>query len=587
VLTGGAVVLGRGRAGTAVAAALSATGASVTVLGRDAGPAAQARAAAGADVVVLAVPDDVLAGLATELGAHGGFGPDQLVVHLAGSRGLAVLSPAAAAGARVAAVHPAMALTGGHSDLGRLRGAAVGVTAGPLAQEDALALARCWGGVPVLLDEHERVAWHAALTQAATFGAALALDSAHALAGLAVPDPAAVLRPLVEAAVGGALSRGGDGLTGPAARADAGTVAAHLSVLDAPHARRYGELSALTAGLAAASRPRRAPLVVRSQAELAAALALAPRPRALVMTLGALHEGHSAHLRRAREAVGAGGSVVLSVYLNPLQFGSASDLDAYPRTLDADLATAAAGGVDVVFAPDTATVYPDGPPVVRPDPGPLGAELEGAARPGHFAGVLTVVHRMLRLVAPDVATFGEKDHQQMTLVRRLVADLGPDVEILEVPTVREPDGLARSSRNSRLDAAARESARALPRALWAGAAAGDRGAAEVLEAARAVLSTAVVRVDYLVLRAPDLGPAPATGPARLLVAAEVGGTRLLDTVAVQLGAATAGGGAAARLAAVDLPSARPPARDLPAARLPAARLPAARLPAERATTGGR
>jgi pantoate--beta-alanine ligase len=526
-------VVGAGRAGRAVAAALTRSGWTVAVLDRSAGPASQAQRCRRADTVVLAVADDAIGALVEALAGAGAFGDGQLVVHLAGSRGLAVLAPAAAAGARVAAVHPAMAMSGTAADTDRLAGAAVGVTAGPGAEQPALDLALAWGGHPILLGADDRPRWHAALCIAANFAAATVLDGADHLSALGVADPRGVLRPLVTAAVASVLDAGGAGLTGPAARGDAGTIAAHLGVLDPPARRRYRELSALTAGLAP-GRPLTTALV-RTRDELDAALCLAPRPRALVMTLGALHEGHLEHVRRARELVGPSGSVVLSVFLNPLQFGAAADLAAYPRTLDADVRAASAAGVDVVFAPDVATMYPDGPPVIVPDPGALGSELEGASRPGHFAGVLTVVHRMLRLVAPDVATFGEKDVQQLVLVRRLVADLGPDVEIVAVPTVREPDGLARSSRNARLDPAARRQAMAIPAALAAGVTAAPHGGAAVLDATSAVLSAAGIVVDYRELRDLDLGPPSETGPTRLLVAATVGGTRLIDNVTLDLG----------------------------------------------------
>ncbi|HEX5497330.1 MAG TPA: pantoate--beta-alanine ligase, partial [Mycobacteriales bacterium] len=250
----------------------------------------------------------------------------------------------------------------------------------------------------------------------------------------------------------------------------------------------------------------------------------------VVMTMGALHEGHAANIRAARACCG---TVVVTVFVNPTQFGPGEDLDRYPRTLDADLELCAAEGVDVVFAPPVAEVY-RGPAQVTVHPGPLGAELEGASRPGHFAAVLTVVHKMLHIV-PDArhAFFGEKDYQQLTVIRRMVHDLDLDCRIHPVPTVREPDGLARSSRNRYLSGPERRAAAALPTGLRAGVAAGPSGPAAVLAAAGAVLdSEPGVDTDYLVLRGPDLGPAPGSGPARLLVAARVGATRLIDNMPV-------------------------------------------------------
>lgn len=259
---------------------------------------------------------------------------------------------------------------------------------------------------------------------------------------------------------------------------------------------------------------------------------------ALVPTMGALHAGHDALLRDARHRADV---VLASIFVNPLQFGPGEDLASYPRTLDADLDHCRREGVEVVFAPDAETVYPGGAPAVTIDPGPLGDDLEGAARPGHFRGVLTVVTKLFGLVRPDVAVFGTKDYQQLVLIRRCVLDLCLAVEIAAVETVREPDGLALSSRNRYLSTTHRESARALSRALRAARAQASRGGDAALGAAEAVLREAPdVQPSYLELRDPDLGPAPLTGPARLLVAARVGTTRLIDNLAVTLGMREAG-----------------------------------------------
>jgi len=258
----------------------------------------------------------------------------------------------------------------------------------------------------------------------------------------------------------------------------------------------------------------------------------------VVMTMGALHAGHAALLRAARAGTaGQGGTagadhLVATIFVNPLQFGPREDLSRYPRTPEADLEMCRAEGVDAVFAPPREEVY-RGEPVVAVDPGPLGDLLEGAHRPGHFNGVLTVVLKLLNLTRPGASYFGEKDYQQLTLVRRMVHDLDVPVEIVGVPTVREPDGLALSSRNRYLEPADRESALALPRALRAGVAAAEAGlsADKVLAAARAEL--AGVAADYCELTDPVLGP-PRAGPARLLVAARVGNTRLIDNAPLDL-----------------------------------------------------
>jgi pantoate--beta-alanine ligase len=272
--------------------------------------------------------------------------------------------------------------------------------------------------------------------------------------------------------------------------------------------------------------------LVHSRADFAEAHAKLSGPVGLVLTMGALHAGHLALMERARSSCE---SVVATVFVNPLQFGPTEDLAVYPRTLERDVQACASVGVDVVWAPSVEDVYPDGSAQVRVDPGPLGAELEGAARPTHFAGMLTVVAKFLGLIRPSVAFFGEKDYQQLTLITRMAADLELGVGIVGVPTVREPDGLALSSRNVFLAAEDRQRALVLSRALLAGQAAAGRGAAAVLAAARAALRTEPdVRADYLELRAADLGAAPQHGAARLLVAARVGGTRLIDNVAVTL-----------------------------------------------------
>jgi pantoate--beta-alanine ligase len=252
----------------------------------------------------------------------------------------------------------------------------------------------------------------------------------------------------------------------------------------------------------------------------------------VVMTMGALHAGHASLLATARAEVD---HLIATIFVNPLQFGPNEDFARYPRALEADLAMCAEYGADAVFAPPPAEMYPTGQPLVRVDPGPLGTILEGAIRPGHFHGVLTAVLKLLNLTRADDAYFGEKDYQQLVLVRTMARDLDLPARIFGVPTVRESDGLALSSRNLYLSPHERKSARALSRALRAGAAAAQAGEDHVgtLAAARAETDrTPEVALDYLELTDPWLGPAPATGPARLLVAGRVGSTRLIDNVAI-------------------------------------------------------
>ena len=308
-------------------------------------------------------------------------------------------------------------------------------------------------------------------------------------------------------------------------------------------------------------------IVSRTKAELRAALATLPGTKALVMTMGALHEGHLALVAEARRRAE---HVIVSIYVNPLQFGPNEDFAAYPRDLAADLALL--GDVDLVFAPTDEEMYPR-EPLVRIDPGPVATVLEGATRPGHFAGVLQVVAKVLIAVGPDYAMFGQKDAQQLALISTMVADLDIPVEIVPVPIVRDADGVARSSRNAYLSPQEREHARALSQALRAGmnrslseersdapnhgdaphsgvstqpaASRNDRGEdaasltgrhESVLTAARAVLDSAPgVRLDYLVLVDPTTFTELAPGATRglLAVAAWVGTTRLIDNTIVE------------------------------------------------------
>jgi pantoate--beta-alanine ligase len=281
--------------------------------------------------------------------------------------------------------------------------------------------------------------------------------------------------------------------------------------------------------------------VVYSRAQLSAARSELVGPVSVVMTMGALHEGHAALIRTAART----GTVVVTIFVNPLQFGPNEDLDRYPRTLEADLQLCAEAGAALVFAPTPDVVYPNGSPLVRLDPGPGGDLLEGASRPGHFAGVLTVVNKLLHLTRPDRAYFGEKDFQQLCLIRQMVTDLDMGVEIIGVPTQRDSDGLALSSRNRYLSAEQKPTALALSRALAAGVAREGQGRDAVLAAARAVLeaeaTTGDLRIDRLDLIDPITLTDAVAGPARLLVAAilpgAAGPVRLIDNTAVQLGSA--------------------------------------------------
>ena len=342
----------------------------------------------------------------------------------------------------------------------------------------------------------------------------------------------------------------------------------HVSTEPAPTPVPAPRSSLATPGDAGA-----AAALTRSRAELAAALAAAPGPRAVVMTMGALHEGHFDLVREAARRVGQAGTVVVTIFVNPLQFAPSEDLDSYPRDLEGDLAglTQTLTGVDgalgvgrlVVFAPTPEVIYPAGQPSVRIDPGPIATVLEGRTRPTHFAGVCQVVLTLMHLTSPRWALFGRKDAQQLAIIESMVRDLAVPLEIVPVDIRRESDGLAMSSRNAYLGPEQRKQALALSRALRAGrdvaveaAASGARpDPASIRRAALASLEASDgIEVDYVALVDPtgfeDLTDAglglPRRAAARegvgeglpavglLAVAARVGTTRLIDNTLIDL-----------------------------------------------------
>ena len=280
--------------------------------------------------------------------------------------------------------------------------------------------------------------------------------------------------------------------------------------------------------------------VIRTVAEARAAcdrIRADGRTVGFVATMGAFHEGHRSLMRRARAERDA---LVVSIFVNPLQFGDAHDLEAYPRDEEADLADAEREGAELVFAPSAGEMYPDGAPEVTVDPGPLGERIEGASRPGHFRGVATVVAKLFDVVGTCTSFFGEKDAQQLAVVRRMVRDLSMPVEIIGCPIVREPDGLAMSSRNARLTAEQREAAPCLFLALGEAAAAaraGERDAATLIALmAREIGATAAARLDDATVVDDRTFEEIATiePPARALVAARFGDVRLIDNLLLPL-----------------------------------------------------
>lgn len=275
--------------------------------------------------------------------------------------------------------------------------------------------------------------------------------------------------------------------------------------------------------------------VTSTPAGLRGEIASSPRPLVLVPTMGALHKGHLALIRRAREKAGPGGTVAVSIFVNPIQFDRAGDLAAYPKPLEDDLAKCEAAGADLVFTPESGSMYfPDRS--INVTENLLSRHLCGATRPGHFDGVCTVVLKLFNLFQPDAAVFGEKDVQQLAIIRRMVRDLDVPVEIIGYPTVREADGLAMSSRNVRLAPEHRADAPRIRRALEGARSLlqfGERAATPFLAAARKHLEESpLLRIDYLELvDAETLQPVGhIKKPAVLATAVFYGDVRLIDHV---------------------------------------------------------
>ncbi|MGC0249271.1 pantoate--beta-alanine ligase [Pseudactinotalea sp. Z1748] len=598
----GVGVVGAGRVGAVLGSALRAAGHAVVGLSASS-TASRDRAEAmlpgvpvlgveevveRSELVLLTVPDDVLADLVSGLATLERFVPGQLVVHTAGRYGTDVLAPAMQRGAIPLAIHPAMTFTGTSMDLSRLVGAPFAVTAPGPVLPIAQALVVEMGGEPVALPETSRALYHAALAHGANHLVTLTAQAIRVLGAAGIEDGGAMLRPLLSAALDGALRAGDGALTGPVARGDGGTVAEHLETLarlDAegtsadvlptyrtlarattqralatgrirtdqaqalmdvlagagPNAAGPGEPAPGPTTTARAGASSSGPLLVHSVTDLRTHLdALGPDVRrAAVFTMGALHAGHLSLIRTARDLAD---HVTVTIFINPLQFDRAEDLATYPSTLDADLERLRElGGVDLVFAPAVEEMYPGGVPQVRVQAGEMGERLEGASRPGHFDGMLTVVHKLMSLTRADVTVFGRKDAQQLALVRQMVRDLDLDVQVVAGDTVRENDGLALSSRNVNLSPAERAEALRLSGALRAAQRAAEQGApaGEVLGAAEQVLAEAapdVVDLDYLELVDPvTMRPhRTGTGAALLVVAARVGRTRLIDNTEIAL-----------------------------------------------------
>ena len=541
-------LIGPGRAGRALSAALADAGCDVTeILARhdDVAGAAQ-----GVDVLVIATPDSAIAAVAASVVPD----PDTVVVHLSGALGLDVLAPHP----RRASLHPLVPLPS--EEVGRVRlrsGITFAVAGDPVAAD----LARLLDGSVVVVEDEHRAAYHAAACIASNHLVALMgqVQRVAASAGLDLDTFVGLARAALTdvAELGPAPA-----LTGPAARGDDATLDRHRHTLDPSEIPGYEAGVALARRLASqrggndgsSSTPRRvapsaggrppgrrsrrarAPRVVtsaRAFSDLLDTERALGRSVGLVPTMGALHAGHRSLIERAAAQCDV---VAVTVFVNPLQFDQAADLAAYPRDLEADTALARAAGASVVFAPPVEEMY--GPPPHRIASSvhvdEVSQGLEGASRPGHFDGVATVVAKLFALSGRCRAYFGEKDFQQLAVVRRMVADLSIPVTIVGCPTVREDDGLAMSSRNTRLSAQQRRAAPALHRALRAGRACverGERDPARVSAAMTAVLvAEPLVTPDYAVAVDPESlrCPTELSGHVRLLVAARLGTTRLID-----------------------------------------------------------
>ena len=488
-------VIGMGHVGPAIASALRATGFPLVGVGARSAASREradlmvqgipilssAEVASKSEILILAVPDREIEPLTEQLVAQGVIRPGQVVIHLSGAQGLSPLAAATRVGALPVALHPAMTFSGTSLDVPALEGLPIAYTSTPVAAPLAAALIQAVGGIPVPVEEGDRVLYHAALTHASNHVLTLIVQAADVLREAGIEEPSEVMGPLVRAACERALGEGAAGLTGPVARGDNSTVAAHLEALSAhpdlqPVARTYDQLTQATRAVATQSHLGEGqPALITTRSELLETLARArakgPVSVGLVMTMGALHAGHLSLVSQLAKDHDA---VLVTIFVNPTQFGPDEDFDKYPRDLEADMSALAEVGATWVYAPASSEVY-RGQTQVHIEPGPAGRVLEGALRPGHFAGVLQVVGKVMNLVRPTSAIFGQKDAQQFVNIRQMVHDLDIELDLVQGPIHREADGLALSSRNTYLDSTQRALAPSLYSALQGGAAAAQQG----------------------------------------------------------------------------------------------------------------
>lgn len=536
-------IVGRGRLGSALATALEAGTLDLPDGQWQAtGPHGRGYSGQGATAVLLCVPDRELADAA----AH--ISPGPMVGHCSGACPLDSLRPHEAF-----SVHPLMTVVPGRTSFVGAGAAVAGST--PRALGFATALARILGMRPIPVAEEDRPAYHAAASIASNF--LITLETAAERLSTTAGVERELLAPLVRAALENWIEVGGErSLTGPVARGDEETVAAQrraiaertpdlLSLFDAlTEATRALAGRGGTGKCASQSGEPPAMTIVRTIAEtreLAAEARRRGQKIGLVPTMGAFHEGHLSLMRRARAECDL---VVVSLFVNPTQFNDPGDLEAYPRDESRDARMAAQTGVDVLFAPPAEEVYRGGF-ATRVSVGDLGQTLEGTHRgPEHFEAVAMIVAKLLNIVAPDAAYFGQKDAQQVAVIKRLVRDLDLPVSIEVCPTIRAPDGLALSSRNVRLSDDERGRATALYRALSTAElviAGGERDPVVVAGAARQELSSDGIEPDYFELVDPETFTPIGVleGDVLAVVAAPLGTTRLIDNLPIHVPAAPA------------------------------------------------
>ncbi|WP_020574723.1 pantoate--beta-alanine ligase [Actinopolymorpha alba] len=540
-------VIGNGRVGGSLAHAARAAGLEVRVGGRG----QVLEAVRGSDIVLICVPDRAIADVSREIAQA--IDVTTYVGHVSGASGLDVLRPAMERGAPTFSLHPLQTIPEPTTTLLGVPAAVAGST--PAATRIATTLAERLGLRPFEVPDDQRAAYHAAAVLASNFLIALEETAADLLTRAGVEDARAVLTPLVLRTAANWSDTGRAALTGPIARGDETTVARHRAALRAMAPEfepLYDALAERTRALATLNRSQphveggtqvSTPRIVRTREELRAALAPARgegRTIGLVPTMGFLHEGHLSLIQAARERCDV---VVMSLFVNPTQFGPREDLAAYPRDEASDVTLAGEAGADLVYAPDTGHVYPpDFATVVEVGGGLTDVLCGDPARRGsaHFRGVTTVVAKLLNAVGPDVAFFGQKDAQQAIIVRRMARDLEFPVEIVVLPTVREPDGLAMSSRNVYLQPDERVRARGLNRALAAvsdAARSGETSTARALALGEKVLADAGIVPEYLEARdAETLAEVERFDDRRVLVAvaARIGSARLIDNVLIDL-----------------------------------------------------